>query len=793
MNFKELTNLIEQKRSTADSFRTTGDAMASDKIKSSSTMSSKQKDAERKRRERAKQVPRERKSKEELIREVIAVKTASGRIQLIFKDSFDKSKHTRLSKTEVMSMEEARTLTKDPNFEQTGASKLLFGNVREKDKSEKGKVSGGEEEEQKQQRRAPSEEGAKETTSKSSKPKKLSKDEIFDLMTQMTPEQLNSIPFEMRQEYFKKLRNPPTNSSFDSMTFEMIANKFGINPLSTSSYNQQVLNALIFLAKIKAGAGEQELESYRSLAPNALDFSKNAFEQAKKILSQIGEECIQNLVASVESGSKTIFAEGNVDMECGKYKFNISAGGEFSLTTDKFDQSSKSFRGLIKNSIATALATTDLQKDPKFTKFADTITKSTNKFSTVLLSNESISKIQNNPELLRQMQGVDLTDSQGQPLGKMFDENGKVNKLATLDAYQTDIAKSAPLLFKNSSNKISEFTDTFVKNILKTYYRGDMIKDPAASPTHLVTQNGIFPLSDSYFDEIVKSSTVSLRPSVVLTGKDNIKSRKDRPSEVLNKFATVVEQTEPKEKEDINSLFIQKDSINPLQAAMDYITNNMDFDINVSLLPGFKPNDLNTIQYNYVRINGKTIKIPVDKTDTLKSIMQEDVSFLVNEILVEALTNNFVLSSLVYSRLLTHDEATLITNPKVLNEDDSILKSVYSNVLERAQVFPDMLLAVYKKYGNALVEAKKRNYKMEYRNYHGKPKQRKERAARTKAREQMIKKGKVRKGDGKDIDHKKPLRNGGSHGINNLRIRDRSDNRSDNGHKKGEKQDKDWK
>ncbi|NBO36652.1 HNH endonuclease [bacterium] len=82
---------------------------------------------------------------------------------------------------------------------------------------------------------------------------------------------------------------------------------------------------------------------------------------------------------------------------------------------------------------------------------------------------------------------------------------------------------------------------------------------------------------------------------------------------------------------------------------------------------------------------------------------------------------------------------------------------------------------------------------MEYRNYHGKPKQRKERAARTKAREQMIKKGKVRKGDGKDIDHKKPLRNGGSHGINNLRIRDRSENRSDNGHKKGEKQDKDWK
>ena len=55
-----------------------------------------------------------------------------------------------------------------------------------------------------------------------------------------------------------------------------------------------------------------------------------------------------------------------------------------------------------------------------------------------------------------------------------------------------------------------------------------------------------------------------------------------------------------------------------------------------------------------------------------------------------------------------------------------------------------------------------------------------------------MKKGIVKKGDGKDIDHKNPLRNGGSNGINNLRIRKKSENRSDNGHKKGEKQDKDW-
>jgi hypothetical protein len=790
MNFKDLLNLLEQKRSTADSFRTTGEAMEKDKIKSSSA-TDKQKDAERKRKERARQIPRERRSKDQLIKEVIAVKTPSGRVQLIFKDSFDKSKHQKINKNESMTMEEARALTGDPKFEQTGASKLLFGNVREKEskKTDKGKISGKETDKKVTQSQDSESEGA-EGKPQQKEAKKLSKQDIFELMTQMTPEQLNQIPFEMRQEYFKMVRNPPTNSSFDSMTFEALSNKFGINPLSTASYNQQVLNALIFLAKIKAGAGEQELESYTAIAPNALDFTKNAFEQAKKILSQIGEACIQNLVASVESGSKTIFAEGNVDMECGNYKFNISAGGEFSLTTDKFDQSSKSFRGLIKNSLATALSTTNLEKDPKFSKFAQTISTVGSKFSTMLLSKEAISAIQNNPQLAAQLENVSLTDSEGKEIGKLFDENGKVNKLASLDGYQQEITKSAPSLFKNAQNKISEFSDVFVKNILKTYYRGDMLKKPEESPTHLVTQNGIFPMSDEYFDEISKSASVSVKSSSTITSKDNIKQRQDSQSEITRRFATVVEQ---KQELDLNSLFVSKDNINPVQIAMDYIANNMDFDINVSLIPGFKTSDLNTIQYNYVRINGKTIKIPVEKTDTLKTFVNENAVLFINYLLTESLTNNFILSSLVNSKLLTDAEAAALVQPGILTEDNGTLKNIFHQVSSRAIVFPEMLMAVLNQREKQLQEAKKRNYAMEYRNYHGKPKQRKERAKRTKAREEMIKKGRVRKGDGKDIDHKRALRHGGSNGINNLRVRDKSDNRSDNGHSKGEKQDKDWK
>jgi hypothetical protein len=73
-----------------------------------------------------------------------------------------------------------------------------------------------------------------------------------------------------------------------------------------------------------------------------------------------------------------------------------------------------------------------------------------------------------------------------------------------------------------------------------------------------------------------------------------------------------------------------------------------------------------------------------------------------------------------------------------------------------------------------------RDYKSEYQNYHGKPEQIKKRAERVKARRMMEKTGAVTKGDGKDVDHKTPLRKGGSTTKANLRVRSVKANRSDN-------------
>ena len=70
-----------------------------------------------------------------------------------------------------------------------------------------------------------------------------------------------------------------------------------------------------------------------------------------------------------------------------------------------------------------------------------------------------------------------------------------------------------------------------------------------------------------------------------------------------------------------------------------------------------------------------------------------------------------------------------------------------------------------------------RDYKKEYREYHSKPEQIRNRAKRNAARREMEEEGRVRKGDGKDVDHKRALINGGSNADTNLRVVPRSTNR----------------
>lgn len=70
---------------------------------------------------------------------------------------------------------------------------------------------------------------------------------------------------------------------------------------------------------------------------------------------------------------------------------------------------------------------------------------------------------------------------------------------------------------------------------------------------------------------------------------------------------------------------------------------------------------------------------------------------------------------------------------------------------------------------------RQRDYRKEYDSYHAKPEQRRRNDARKKARRLMVSKGRVQKGDGREVDHKdfNPRNNA----LANLRITSRRTNR----------------
>lgn len=82
---------------------------------------------------------------------------------------------------------------------------------------------------------------------------------------------------------------------------------------------------------------------------------------------------------------------------------------------------------------------------------------------------------------------------------------------------------------------------------------------------------------------------------------------------------------------------------------------------------------------------------------------------------------------------------------------------------------------LFTKFG--IFEEKARDYKKEYRKYHSKPSYRKKRSKLVTLRREGERKGVVRKGDGKDLDHKRAKSKGGSDSWRNIRVISKHKNR----------------
>mgnify|MGYP003131622538 CR=1 FL=1 len=71
----------------------------------------------------------------------------------------------------------------------------------------------------------------------------------------------------------------------------------------------------------------------------------------------------------------------------------------------------------------------------------------------------------------------------------------------------------------------------------------------------------------------------------------------------------------------------------------------------------------------------------------------------------------------------------------------------------------------------------KKYNKKNYKKYWGTKKAVSERSERNKARRILTKEGRIKKGDGKEVDHKKPISKGGTNSKKNLSVTTRKANR----------------
>ena len=134
-------------------------------------------------------------------------------------------------------------------------------------------------------------------------------------------------------------------------------------------------------------------------------------------------------------------------------------------------------------------------------------------------------------------------------------------------------------------------------------------------------------------------------------------------------------------------------------------------------------------------------------------------------------------SQLSHSEKEKIDQRIKKINPKKLKAiQTKLLPGIRKSERERVARLRDL-----KNKPGDITDETKRDYKKEYADFHSKPEQRAKRSKRVLARRKLMAQGRVKKGDGKDVDHKDGNANNNS--PSNLRVMSRYTNRSRNNNK----------
>jgi len=547
-----------------------------------------------------------------------------------------------------------------------------------------------------------------------------------DQQQEETPEGEGDVPeeslvppsFEQMFEELKVLRSRVKNvfENLSNISYKVLSENFGVRSSNKDDRDFQIENAIITISRICSGASEQEVQYLQQFDKGRFfDFDEEAFDIARKLLSELGEMCFQSLIHIDELGTQPdVPGYGRTQILCGPNTFKIVTGKVYVKESTTSPNYGVKLQNVVNTLIPFAVpAGPEAEQFDQMNMFIEPLRQQLSGFSSILVDDM-------NPEL-NTPQGIQILNSYG------LIQNGVIPENAKLSVFNQTI--------KSYADQIKTDINTFKKSMFMENLKGMLTRyflvginqiDPRTNATHLLTDNGLFLLNDELVNSYSKNADLKIKLKASLKSSAGRKEKGSKLSKSLEKNKTIVEQILDQMQPILTPdqiLVNTADMIQNLNATFySIILQDFDVEFSMSLNPGnlITSKEKEKNEYNIIKIKDKEYRVPVkmDKGDMSTQTIKEE------------------------------------------------FETVFS-LHEKRKLVMEKLKGYEKEY------SKKTSHHRSNRN-------KARRAAEDKWGAAAIK--------GKDVDHKdgNPMNNSPS----NLRLRSKGDNRSDNGHHKGETYEK---
>ena len=508
------------------------------------------------------------------------------------------------------------------------------------------------------------------------------------------------------------VRNKPRNvfENISNISYKTLVQSYGVKSINKDDRDFQVENALIFVSRVCSGASAQELELMQQFENSRFfDFDEKAFEKARTLLLQLGEKCVQNLVHAkeLEIVSDQPGYE-RTQVMCGDNGFKIVTGKTY--VKDSTDSPNYGMKMIFV-----------LQNI--FSEYAEQL----------IIGNEYLTSIV-------------------QELAMLIQESKDIDE----DLINEQIES---ILLNNLKEKMflknSDFEKLLKILLTRHHLYGSNIIDPRSNATHLLSDTGLFEISEGLLEALSKNASLQMKLKNKFKSTAGRRDSKSILPKNIEKYKTIVEQVKEKMGKKNNREQL-------LQSIPTIILNSIlkliDFEFDLTINPGEKitatkrKND----QYNTILIKDKQVKVPVtfDRGDMMTNTIKEDIDYACNILLENQTINEAMAIKIKRSNNMNGiPKEIMMLIASIINDTNC----------SRRESIVEKLEGYEKKY------SKKTSH---------------HRSNRNKARRAAEKKFGAAAIKGKDVDHKdgNPMNNSPS----NLRLRNKGENRSDNGHHKGE-------